>query len=156
MLFRSRCRCTDDSVRQHLNRLSGPLMDRIDLTVEMTRLPASDLPLCVKRQTSANKRTSELTDEIRNSWQIQKQRCLRHGLPVRANGRMHGQDLLKMLEISPAIAEYAAAAAEGMNLSVRGYQRVLRLARTIADLNAATEVTFNHVAEAMQFRIRMP
>ena len=147
---------TVDSVRQYLNRLSGPLLDRIDLTVEMTRLSASDLPLCVKRQNNARKRTGELSDEISNSWQIQKQRCLRQGLPVTANGRMHGPDLLKMLEISTAVAENAASAAVGLNLSVRGYQRILRLARTIADLEAAAEVTFGHVAEAMQFRIRMP
>ena len=151
-----RCRCTDDSVRQHLNRLSGPLLDRIDLTVEMTRLRSSDLPLCVKRQHSTRKSTGELSAEISRSWQIQKQRCLRQGLPVTANGRMHGQDLLKMLELSPTVAEYAASAGVGLNLSVRGYQRILRMARTIADLEAAAEVTFAHVAEAMQFRIRMP
>ena len=150
------CRCTDDNVRQHLNRLSGPLLDRIDLTVEMTRLPASDLPLCVKRQNGVRKRTGELSAEINRSWQIQKQRCLRQGIPVTANGRMHSQDLLKILDISPAVADYAASAAVGLNLSVRGYQRILRLARTIADLEAATEVTFAHLAEAMQFRIRMP
>lgn len=151
-----RCRCTAEHVRKHLNRLSGPLLDRIDLTVEMTRLGTNELPRCVSRAPTALRRTDEMAAEIGRCWNIQQLRCQRLGVPPSANGRMNSVNLTEMLEIKESVAEFAASAAAGFNLSVRGYQRILRISRTIADLEASKEVSPDHIAEALQYRMRCP
>ena len=150
------CRCSDDSVRQHLGRLSGPLLDRIDLAVEMTRLNGVDLPRCVSRLDSSGTRTAQLAGAIGICWQIQKERCAGHGQPFVTNSRFNGSDLVKHLDIPPPVAAFAAKSAEELFLSVRGYQRILKVARTIADLEEHIQVSSRHVAEALQFRLRLP
>lgn len=151
-----RCRCTGDNVRQHLGRLSGPLLDRIDLGVEMTRLNGDDLPRCVSRPDSRVARTDLMAEKIKACWQIQKERCTRHGHLFTNNGRYCGDDLARFFDIPQQSVSYAARSAEELFLSVRGYQRILRVARTIADLEQQSQVSCDHVAEAIQYRLRLP
>ncbi|HBP37815.1 MAG TPA: hypothetical protein DD640_03580, partial [Clostridiales bacterium] len=150
------CRCSDDSIRQHLNRLSGPLLDRIDLTVEMTRLTAEEMQQSVSVQINPVSLSQEMAMQIRDCWGIQQRRCQHHRLAVSGNARISGPALAVILEIPDATTAFAAQAAARFNLSVRSYQKVLRVARTIADLESCHRVGLDHVAEALQYRFRWP
>ncbi len=152
----ARCRCSPEQVQRHLNRLSGPLLDRMDLTVEMTRLAVDDLPLSVSRPAGTLDKTAEISRAIHRCWEMQRQRCNNLGLPFVANGRLHSETLARILDITTSIVSFAAEAADSLNLSVRGYQRILRIARTIADLEQSGAVKLEHVAEALQYRHRSP
>jgi len=151
-----RCRCTADSIRIHLGRLSGPLLDRIDLVVEMTHLNKNQLPHCVIHQQDPLSRLAEMSGRIKRCWQIQQDRCDSQHRPFCPNGRLRGHELSQLLDIPMSVADFAAQSAEELHFSVRGYQRVLKVARTIADLDQCSQVHAGHVAEALQFRLRLP
>ena len=150
------CRCSPDLVRRHLGRLSGPLLDRMDLVVEMTRLPGDILPLCVAPQKNASAKKPDDAEQVGRCWSVQLQRMKRQNQASPGNGRQHGDNLSKQLEIDNDIINQAAKAASGLGLSVRGYQRLLRVSRTIADLDGDQHVRYDHVAEALQYRMRWP
>ena len=150
------CRCTADSVRQHLDRLSGPLLDRIDLVVEMTRLSAEELRRSAVATPGTLSRTAEMALGIRQCWQKQLDRCQKMGLPFYSNGRMNSQDLADFLIIPESITAFAADTSARLGLSVRGFHKMLRVARTIADLDHCDAVSMKHMAEAFQYRLRRP
>jgi magnesium chelatase family protein len=151
-----RCRCTADSIRTHLGHLSGPLLDRIDLAVEMTHLNRDLLPNCVTEQQDHFTQLAQMADRIKLCWQLQRERCAGQKRLFCPNGRLHGPELSKVLDIPLPVADFAAKSAEELHFSVRGYQRVLKVARTIADLEQRSQVHAGHVAEALQFRLRLP
>lgn len=151
-----RCRCTAESIRTHLGRLSGPLLDRIDLAVEMTHLSRNQLPHCVTNHQDHGKQLAQMADRVRLCWQIQRDRCACQKRPFSPNGRLQGHELSTVLDIPLSVADFAAKSAEELHFSVRGYQRVLKVARTIADLEQRSLVHAGHVAEALQFRLRLP
>ena len=148
------CRCTPEKVREHLGRISGPLLDRMDLTAEMTRLSAQELAESVLPADDAGRKSADVRQKVEACWQRQAERCLQAGVAFCANGRYRGARLLKDLDISETAARYAAQAAHTLNISVRGYHKLLRVARTIADLDDCAKVNEAHVGEAMQYRHR--
>lgn len=149
------CRCTPDQIRRHLGNISGPLLDRMDLVVEMTRLEADILPDCVSGRPNAGINPEDVAQQITACWQVQLQRMRRTGQHSPGNGRQRGENLAEHLEIDRQILDQAAKMANNLKLSVRGYQRLLRVARTIADLDGEKAVQYNHVTEAMQYRLRL-
>lgn len=150
----STCRCSSEHVNRHLNRISGPLLDRIDLTVEMTRLSSNELPACATGSGSAI--DADMLSRISSCWQRQKARCRRHGLPEHLNGQIQHENLANVLELSDRVLKYAADSADSLRLSARSYIRVLRIARTIADFEDRHHVLTSDVAEALQYRLRKP
>ncbi len=151
----STCRCTPEKVREHLGRLSGPLLDRMDLTTEMTRLSAEQLAESVRPERAGDRRSDRLREQVQACWQRQDERCRLTGRPFTPNGRYRGPGLVEDLQIAPSAAGYAAHAAHALNLSARGYHKVLRVARTIADLEGDGQVGKSHVGEALQYRLRL-
>jgi magnesium chelatase family protein len=150
------CRCTAESVRQHLDRLSGPLLDRIDLVVEMTRLGADELRQSAVAAPGTMARTADMARAIRQCWQKQQERCQKAGLPFCSNGRVDSQDLAELLFIPEPITAFAADSSARLGLSVRAFQKMLRVSRTIADLDLCPTVSMKHMAEAFQYRLRRP
>lgn len=136
------CRCSADRVASYRGKISGPLLDRIDLHVEVMRPSTQAL-----RATEPDGETSSIVSgRVTKAWQLQKQRA------AVSNARLAGGALRTFCDADDACWSLLEDAAEQFNLSARAHHRVLRVARTIADLAVARRITPPHVAEALSLR----
>ena len=135
------CRCTPDQVSRYQGKLSGPLMDRIDLHVEVPALPAQEL---------LGAAAGESTQSIRaRCTQAHARANARQG---KANQALTGGDIDLHARLEPTAAKFLQSAAAQLGWSARGTHRTLKIARTIADLADSPSTALAHVAEAMQYR----
>ncbi|MGD9773319.1 YifB family Mg chelatase-like AAA ATPase [Diaphorobacter sp.] len=135
------CRCTPDQVARYQGKLSGPLLDRIDLHVEVPALPADQLLGAPPGETSS---------AVRERVAAAHQRAMqRQGTP---NQALHGRELDRLAALDDAAARFLQAAAARLAWSARSTHRALKVARTIADLAGSETVAVAHVAEAVQYR----
>ena len=142
---RRACRCTPNQIARYDSRLSGPLRDRLDLTVTVRALPAADLT-----GEAAGEPTSAIRTRVERARARQQLRLAVTGVPV--NARLAPRVLRRVCDLDSGATRLLGTAAERLDLSARGYDRVLRVSRTIADLAAEDRVSADHVAEALQFR----
>lgn len=140
-----RCRCTDTDVRKYHAKLSGPLLDRIDIIVEVPALEFDELR--IKKPAEKSESIKARVDAARG---IQRARF--EGRGVKCNARMEQGELRSFCELSPECEELMKQAFDKMGLTARSYDRILRVARTIADLDGADSIAVNHLAEAVQYR----
>ena len=138
-----RCRCTPDQVQRYRQRLSGPLLDRIDMHVEVPSLPFAEL----RGEAS---RTGENSDTVRN--RVCRARERQQSRQGRPNARLDGAELDTACRLDAAGAALLEQAVERLGLSARAGHRVLRLARTIADLAGDDMIRPAHVGEAIGYR----
>lgn len=138
---RRACRCTPDQVARYQARLSGPLLDRIDLHVEVPALPAQDLLNAPPGECSAAIRARVV--------QARQRATARQGY---ANQALQGQAIDAHALLEPAAQQFLQTAAARLGWSARATHRALKVARTIADLAGAQHTQVAHVAEAMQYR----
>ena len=134
-------RCAAD----YQSRVSGPLFDRIDLHVDVAAVSAADLTLPPPCETSA-----QVAVRVAAARAVQTARYA--GSPARSNAEADGKLLEDVAAPDPAGAKLLTQAAQAMRLSARGYHRVLRVARTLADLAGAEQVARIHIAEALSYR----
>jgi magnesium chelatase family protein len=138
------CRCSADQVQRYQSKLSGPLMDRIDLHVEVAALPATELLLSP---------SGESTASIRARCTAARQRALeRQGKP---NLALQGQEIDRHVVLDDSALKFLNVAATRLGWSARSTHRALKVARTIADLAGAQTVQVSHLAEAMQYRAKI-
>jgi magnesium chelatase family protein len=136
-----RCRCTPDQVQRYQGKLSGPLMDRIDLHIEVPALPTEEL---------LNAPSGESTHSIRQRCtQARARATARQG---KTNHALVGQEIDLHAQLDPAASKFLQSAATQLGWSARGTHRTLKIARTIADLAGVDKIQLTHVAEAMQYR----
>ena len=137
----ARCRCTPDQVARYRAKLSGPLLDRIDMTLEVPALSQQEL------QSAAD---GESSDAVRNRVIAARDRQLeRQGKP---NAALASGEIDALCAPDEAGAKLLSAALVRLKLSARAYHRVLKLARTVADLAGAARIASPHVAEAIHYR----
>jgi magnesium chelatase family protein len=136
-----RCRCTPQQIARYHTRLSGPLRDRMDLSVGLTALPARDLSEAAGGEGSATIRARVVAARDRQ--------LTRGGL---LNSRLQGRDLREHVRLSTTASQLLDAALTKFSLTARGHDRLLRVSRTIADINGDEAVRAEHLAEALQFR----
>lgn len=135
------CRCTPDSVRRYREKISGPLLDRIDLTIEVPALSASELT-----QAQAGETSSEVLQRVVAA---REKQYARQG---KINARLSVSDLETQAQIEPEAKEALAQMLEKLSLSARSFHRILRVARTLADLQGDETVNRGHVLRAVGFR----
>ena len=139
------CTCSLTKVSLYLNKISGPLLDRMDLHVEVPP---------VEYERIADARPAERSAEIRKRVEAARvlQRDRYAGTGVTCNARLTPALLKRFCVLTPEADRLLAAAYERMGLSGRSYDRLLRVARTIADLAGSESIAADHIAEAIQFR----
>jgi magnesium chelatase family protein len=142
---RARCRCTPNEIRRYQAKLSGPLLDRFDLAVEVPAVDPAELSAA-----SAGEHSTSVRDRVQAARERQRFRFGNAG-PA-CNARMARAELERHAALSRAPMRLLVEACRRLGLTARGYDRVRRVARTIADLDRCESIVDRHVAEAVQYR----
>ncbi|MEZ5045810.1 MAG: YifB family Mg chelatase-like AAA ATPase [Chitinophagaceae bacterium] len=142
------CVCPPGTVQKYLNKISGPLMDRIDLHVEVTPVSFNELSAAHSESTEQSKSIRSRVIQARD---IQAQRY-KEFQGIYANAQISSKQMQDICQINQAGQTLLKTAMERLNLSARAYDRILKVARTIADLSASEEIKVEHLAEAIQYR----
>jgi magnesium chelatase family protein len=140
------CTCGPGIVQRYLSRISGPLLDRIDLHVEVTPVAFSELS-----STQQYEKSVSIRERVIKARDIQGERY-KNNDGVYANAQMSSKQLKEICVISTAGQNLLKVAMEKLNLSARAYDRILKVSRTIADLSASEDIKPEHLAEAIQYR----
>lgn len=140
-----RCRCTEKSVHDYQSKISGPLLDRIDIMVEVPALSFEELERKPNGESSA-----AIKARVDAARRVQRTRYAEMGFD--ANARMTPPAMNRFCELDEAGSSIMRAAHDAMGLTGRSYDRVLRVARTIADLDGSETILPQHLAEAIQYR----
>jgi magnesium chelatase family protein len=140
------CVCAPGVVAKYLNRISGPLLDRIDIHIEVTPVPFSALS-----QETETEKSESVRYRVIQARLIQAQR-FKDMKGVYSNAQIKAKDIQRYCKLNEAGSNLLKTAMERLGLSARAYDRILKVARTIADLDHAIHVESGHVAEAIHFR----
>lgn len=139
------CSCTEDKIKKYINKISGPLLDRIDLHVEVNSVKFDNL-------TNDTKPTDSLTikKRVNGARKIQHQRYKEDG--IFSNSELTPKLIEKYCNLDYTSKKILKSAFNNFGLSARAYSRILKVARTIADLDSSEDIQTNHIAEAIQYR----
>ena len=139
-----RCRCSDRDVERYSSRISGPMLDRIDIVVEVPSVHFEDLRSRAEAEPSAAvKKRVDAARAIQNR---------RFGTGGMCNARMGPEEMRRFCDLSEESAQLMKDAFEAMGLTARSYDRILKVARTVADLEGSETIEPHHIAEAIQYR----
>ena len=145
------CTCSKESIRKYISKISGPLLDRIDIQIEVPSLNYQELNQNVKQESS-----EAIRERVNKARKIMQERFKGdkrdNGSLITCNAQMESKHLRKYCKLSNECASLMENAFTSLGLSARGHDRILRLARTIADLEGKTDIEINHLAEAIQMR----
>jgi len=141
-----RCTCDPNLVTRYRNRVSGPLLDRIDLHVPVGRVPFQELS-----RGGNGRETPRIRERVQRARALQEER-FRPCPEVHCNGQMGPSEIRSFCSPSREVARLLQGALDRLRLSARAYHRILKVARTLADLDASPEIQARHAAEAIQYR----
>ncbi len=142
---RKDCICTPHQIARYLARISGPLLDRIDLQVEVAALTADEIASVDPAEASTS-----IRDRVEAAREIQRERFRRAS--IQCNAEMTSRLMRRHCDLDPPSRRLLTAAIERLGLSARAHDRILKVSRTIADLAAAERIDSSHLAEAVQYR----
>ncbi len=140
-----KCNCTKEQIRKYLSKISGPLLDRIDLQIEVSRVPYQKLDSNKKEETS-----EEIRKRVNKARRIQLERY--KGQEIFSNSELPPALIEKYCKLDSKSKRILEDAFEKLGLSARAYERILKVARTIADLDNSRDIKTQHLAEAIQYR----
>ena len=139
------CRCTASQIHRYLNKLSGPLLDRIDIQIEVDNVTYDEL-----QEDSLAEPSEKIRERVNAARDVQLARLSPKGR--RCNAQMTSADIKKYCKLDSQSANLLQDSFEKLHLTARAYNRILKVARTIADLDGSPNITVKHVAESLQFR----
>lgn len=140
-----RCRCSPGEIQRYINRISGPLLDRIDMHIEVPALPFHDLA----QNQSTGPSSADISNQVRESRNRQHHR---YGKTTVLNAHLDTKQIRRFCKLTDSTQQLLLQAIELHGLSARAYDKILRMARTIADLDNSDTIQDIHIAEAIQYR----
>ena len=143
---RKKCNCSSRAIERYLSKISGPILDRIDLGLLMEKIPIQKL-----RDNFACQSSASMREDIERARHVQKKRF--QGTGIHFNSRMTVKDLKQFCPMSGDAENFLQLAYDSLDLSARGYHKIIKVARTIADLKECKEISMDHIAEAVSYRI---
>lgn len=141
----SRCNCTSGQIQQYLGRISQPFLDRIDICIETPRIPYEDLKVRRKQESSET-----IRERVVRAREIQKERY--KGKGISTNSMIAVKELEKYCELGEDEEALMKKAFTTLSLTARTYHKILRVARTIADLDGEEKINAEHLMEAIGYR----
>ncbi len=142
------CVCKPTDLLRYQRKISGPIIDRIDMWVEVSQIDYEKLG----KEDSDKKETPEIKNRVIKARDIQKERFSKTKRKIKTNSEMEAKDINKITELSNKAKEILNTSAKKLNISARAYHRLIKLARTIADLEGSKEINPSHILEALQYR----
>ncbi len=140
------CVCSIGAIKNYLNKISGPLLDRIDIQIEVVPVPFKDLSTL-----TATENSTQIRERVAKARQIQQERFKPYD-GVYSNAQMTSKMMQTFCKVDNDGSALLKTAIERMGLSARAYDRILKVSRTIADLEQSVEIKINHLSEAIQYR----
>lgn len=144
------CICRAADLLKYQRKLSGPIMDRIDMWVEVSQINHTDLS--GRKNTAVSKHNAKIREKIALARAKQTERFAKLKRKVKTNSEMNSKDISNLIDLSPEVKSILDKSAQKLDLSARAYHRVIKLARTIADLENKKEIELPHILEALQYR----
>lgn len=139
------CMCTPIQIQRYRSKISGPLMDRIDIHIEVPPVDFKDLSSCVEGESSA-----DILKRVKRAREIQEQRF--KGLSINTNSQMNTRQIKRFCGLDNDSMGLLKKGMERLSLSARAHNKILKVARTIADLEGCEDIKPRHIAEAIQYR----
>ena len=139
------CRCTQQEIRRYLDKVSGPLLDRIDLQIEVDAVPVQE----INKNTPAES-SGQVAMRVASARKTQEKRY--RAEPFFCNAQLNNASIKKYCGMTDEASELLNSAVNAMHMSMRAYNRILKVSRTIADLANEETISSAHVAEAVQYR----
>lgn len=143
------CKCTSSQISRYQKRISGPILDRIDIHIEVPSVETQKLVSETKPEAESSK---EIQSRVQKAREVQIKRFA--GTYFKSNAEMGTKEVKKYCALSDECRTILRSAIATLNLSARAYFKVIKVARTIADLSGEKEIAVNHLAEALQYRLR--
>jgi magnesium chelatase family protein len=141
------CQCTPPMIQRYVAKVSGPLLDRIDIHIEVPAVQYKEL-----RGGAAAEGSTQIRDRVMQARERQKERFQTAGERIFANSQMGTRQIRAYCELGADAERLLERAMQQQGLSARAHDRILKVARTIADLEGAVGLTVTHLAEAIQYR----
>jgi magnesium chelatase family protein len=141
---KNECRCSLNQIRKYFSRLSGPLLDRIDIHIEVDSVEFEDM------KSGDGEKSEEIKKRVEAARKIQQERFSGH--KIYSNSQMQTEQIKEFCTLDKKCENLLKAAFESLKMSARGYNRILKVARTIADIEGAENINSDHIAEAVQYR----